>query len=223
MGLHLNFELHLPGSVSRPEIVDTLGQLRAHAMRTPVREVTELITIDKPYSHDERALYELEPFFRSWTSILAHPTADHPEADMIGDECSAVGFVVAPGRRCEPAPIGFLKRRDQAGTLEEWYWHTCCKTQYASVVSEEHLVTCHTALVSILDYAIEIGVGVVVRDETGYWESRDASVLIASVREMNRIVAAFAGAMRDAMPSRLGVGGAILEHPRFEWVEMGKE
>src|SRR5437867_2418010 len=29
--------------------------------------------------------------------------------------------------------------------------------------------------------------------------------------------------MRDAMPSRLSVDGAILEHPRFEWVEMGRE
>ena len=54
MGLHLDFELHLPGSVSRPEIVDTLGQLRAHTMRTPVGEVTELITIDKRHGHPDR-------------------------------------------------------------------------------------------------------------------------------------------------------------------------
>src|SRR5439155_8745868 len=48
IGIHLNFELHLPGSVSRPEIVDTLGQLRAHAMRTPVgaRTILPLVDID---------------------------------------------------------------------------------------------------------------------------------------------------------------------------------
>jgi hypothetical protein len=140
---------------------------------------------------------------------------------MIADECSAIGFVVAPGQRCEPAPIGFLKRRDPEADREEWFWYTSCKTQYASVVSEKHLITCHSALVSVLDRAIEIGVDVVVRDETGYWESRETSVLVESVREMNRIVAAFAGAMRDALPS-MRVGGAIFQHPRFEWVEMGE-
>lgn len=47
MGLHLNFELRLPGSSSRENIVETLVRLRAFAMRTAVRKVTELILIDR--------------------------------------------------------------------------------------------------------------------------------------------------------------------------------
>ena len=224
MGLHLNFELRLPGTAPRPVIVDTLVRLRKYALQAPVAEVTELISIDRPWVQDRSALYELEPFFRHWTSILVRPIPDEPDADMIGEECSAVGFVVAPGKRCEPAPFGFLRRRDATGDREEWFWQTCCKTQYASVVSEEHLVNCHTALVSILDRAIEMGIDVVVRDETGYWESRDTSVLIESVRKMNHIVAAFAGAFRDAMPQEMQsqVRGSIFEHPRFERIEMGE-
>jgi hypothetical protein len=88
-------------------------------------------------------------------------------------------------------------------------------------VSEEHLVTCHTALVSILDRAIEIGIDVIVHDETGYWESRDVNVLLESVRRMNRIVAAFAGKLSDGL-SPLRVEGAIFAHPRFERIEMGE-
>jgi hypothetical protein len=39
---------------------------------------------------------------------------------------------------------------------------------------------------------------------------------------MNRLVAKFAGAFSDAMPEGLTAGGAILEHPEFERLEMEK-
>ena len=221
MGLHLNFELRLPAVLSRAQVIDRLELLRAFALGIPVSRVTPLFGADHSCSEEEEPSDRLEGFFRLWTSILADPPADDPDASVTWDEGSAVGFVVNPGRGSEVAPIGFLRGRDDAGTREEWYWHTCCKTQYASVVSEAHLVRCHTALVSILDHAIELGIDVVVRDETGYWESRDTAILVDSVRRMNHIVAMFAGKLSDDMPS-VKIEAPIFEHPQFEHIEMEK-
>jgi hypothetical protein len=77
-------------------------------------------------------------------------------------------------------------------------------------------------LVVLLDYAIEIGIGVVVRDEGHYWATRDKARLIAETEYMNQVVAKFAGAFSDAMPKGLKAGGAIFEHPEFERLEMEK-
>jgi hypothetical protein len=90
-------------------------------------------------------------------------------------------------------------------------WHTCCKTQYASVVSDEHLIRCHLSLVSLLEAAAGIGVGVTVRDETHYWETRDTDRLIEEVHRMNRIVAKLAGRLGDAVGEGFKVGGSIGE------------
>jgi hypothetical protein len=195
---------------------EKLELLRDYASRTAVLGVTELYSADLTLAEDDERADQLEQWFRFCASVLATPMADQPDADMIADESSAVGFIVLVGRGSEVAPFGFLRRHNEARTRDEWFWWTACKTQYASVVSEEHLVTCHTALVSILDRAIEIGIDVVVRDETGYWDSRDTTVLIESVREMNRIVAALAGKLSDIVD----VKAPIFEHPRFERIEM---
>ena len=100
-----------------------------------------------------------------------------------------------------------------------WPWHSTCRTQYASVVSDEHLIHCHTTLVALLEEAIQLGFEVTVRDETHYWETRDTNVLLAEVREMNRIVARIAGAMHDAAGEGVRTEGPIFKHPEFEVLE----
>ena len=62
-----------------------------------------------------------------------------------------------------------------------------------------------------------------VRDETHYWETRDTNVLLAEVREMNRIVAQFAGALHDAVGERARTEGAIFDHPEFEELESERD
>jgi hypothetical protein len=76
----------------------------------------------------------------------------------------------------------------------------------------------------MLDYASRMGIDVVVRDETHYWETRDEQQLIAEVRKMNHIVAAFAGRLADlGLPVSGQLRAPIFEHPRFERLEMGLE
>ena len=127
--------------------------------------------------------------------------------DLLPD---AVGFAVKPGDYCEAATFGlaWAPPKDEDGNrLHDepyiWHWHTVCKTQYASVISDEHLIRCHTSLVALLDRAPALGLGVTVRDETHYWETRDTGRLLAEVREMNRIVARFAGACHSFFAGRL--------------------
>src|SRR6185295_16872175 len=139
---------------------------------------------------------------------------------------NAVGFAVNAGDRCETASFGlaWVPPADEDGySLHDqpyvWHWHAVPKTQYASVLGDDHLIRCHTSLVALLDKAAELGFDVTVRDETHYWETRDTNVLLSEVREMNRIVAHFAGNFHDALREHGHVGGAIFDHPDFEELE----
>ena len=48
-----------------------------------------------------------------------------------------------------------MRRKEESPPLRQpgWHWHYCCKTQYASVVSDEHLLRCHLMLIDLLDSA----------------------------------------------------------------------
>ena len=60
-----------------------------------------------------------------------------------------------------------------------------------------------------------------VRDEGHYWETRGTAWLISEVDYMNKVVAALAGRLGDAI-ERAGhaVGAPIFEHREFEHLEM---
>src|SRR5262249_28971131 len=106
---------------------------------------------------------------------------------------------------------------------EEWYWWCACKTQYASVVSDEHFVKVHTGLVAMLDAAIELGFVVDVIDEGGYWESRSKEVLVASVTRMNQLIARLGGTLSDALGNAKKHEALILHRRRCERLGRGKK
>jgi hypothetical protein len=219
MGLHLNYELRLPATNTDEQIAERLEALRTFAAELPFDEVSPVV----------RAHSAELPTARPWpaaiafhASIIAEPWDEDAPA-LTGDVGTAQGFLVNPGQGCETAFFGFLRRADDAGGHSEWYWHCSCKTQYASTVSDVHLVTCHTSLVRLLDHASTLGVDVIVRDETFYWETRDVQRLISETHRMNRIVAAFAGKMSDVFGNGHSLRAPIFDHPRFERLEMGNE
>ncbi|MGH7714313.1 MAG: hypothetical protein ACREOG_23750, partial [Gemmatimonadaceae bacterium] len=96
---------------------------------------------------------------------------------------------------------------------------------YASVHGDENLLRCHTSLVRILETARSLGFEIEVRDETGYWESRDPEQLVQAVADMNGLIARFAGkftdAVRDAGADSRAIQGEIFKHPDFERLETG--
>lgn len=219
MGLFLNFELRLPASASDDSAVETLLALRAYALTLPFADVSPFLSETASVSSGTQAQLES---LRFWASIVAEPF-DDDEPPLYGDEASAQGFYVNPGKGCETAFIGLLRRSDASGKHGEWYWRSFCKTQYASVVSDAHLITCHTSLVRLIDFAVERGIDVVVYDETHYWDTRDESRLLREVHAMNRIVANFAGKLSDAMGDQHSIQASIFSHPRFEHLEMERD
>lgn len=219
MGLHLNYELRLPTSMSPSDVTKVLERLRDFASTCAFEQISTLhiaSKLDAPIDPPANPA----PVIQMFASIIASPS-DEDDPPMQGDGDTAQGFYINPGRGCETATFGFLKRADASDRHREWFWHASCKTQYASVVSDDHLIVCHTSLVAVLDHAIVLGIDVVVRDETHYWETRDEERLVAEVHAMNRIVAAFAGKFSDAVGADHSVQAPIFEHPRFERLEMG--
>jgi hypothetical protein len=208
MGLYLNYELSLPGSVTAEQVTGALARLRAFAVGLGFPKVTDT------YDARARGLRRL--------AAVVRDAFKEENPHLFPDVDTVQGFSVLPGHGCETAMVAFMKRADERRRCQDWFWHYSCKTQYASVLGDGHLVACHTGLVKLLDYAIQTGVKVVVRDETHYWETRDEARLIAEVNAMNRVVARVAGRLGDVKAVPDGqLRAPIFQHPRFERLEMG--
>jgi hypothetical protein len=241
MGLHLCYELALDPATPESTVIAGVVALREQALALPFEAVTDVVRLTEHDLAQRRPLQGLA--FTQLDDVVQHSAVwarEELHCRQIGiseDDCCtreadvpasvrtlAIGFAVAPGRGCEPAAFGLTALRYPNGAPTRWWWHQCCKTQYASVVSDEHLLRCHGSLVAILDAAERAGFEVVVHDETGYWESRDPKQLFEAVGRMNQLVARFAGtftdAVRDAGGDSRQVRGEIFEHPDFERLEM---
>ena len=197
-------------------MIARLTALHAFAQTLPFADLSPLLIEHGGPIHASDRLASL----RFWSSRIAKPS-DDDIPPRTGDPGSAQGFFVLAGKGCESATFGLLRRADAHGANAEWFWYCGCKTQYASTVSDAHLIACHTALVRLLDHAVSLGIDVVVRDDTHYWETRDESRLVAEVHAMNQIIARIAGRFSDAVGDAGDTRAAIFEHPRFEHLEMG--
>ena len=232
MGLHICYDLRLPADTPVAHVVTVLERLRAQATGPGVH-ITALFRFSLAHLQRKRApgWTGLDRYFdviagivlRTRDGIVQYNPADR-------DRVAALGFALHPGRGSEAATFGFVRplvaapgdgaENDDPGAHAAWYWTACCKTQYASIVSTAHLIRCHQLIVVLLDSLRAMGVGVTVRDETGYWETRSVDTLVREVTRMNRIVARLGGALADAMPDGVRPAGAIFEHPEFERLEM---
>jgi hypothetical protein len=241
MGLHLCYELALDPATLESTVIAGVAALREQALALPFEAVSDLVRLTEDDLAKRRPLRGLA--FMQLEDVVQHSavsTRNELYCRQLGNsegDCYtravevpssvrtlAIGFAVAPGRRCEPAAFGLSSIHYAEDAQSRWWWHQCCKTQYASVVSDEHLLRCHGSLVAVLDGAESAGFEVVVRDETGYWESREPRQLFDSVARMNQVVARFMGkftdAARDAGIDSRQVRGEIFEHPDFERLEM---
>jgi len=60
------------------------------------------------------------------------------------------------------------------------------------------MLHCHRVVIDLLRFWSTLGVKVRIRDEGGYWPRSSANTLRRQVQQMNRIVAAMGGALKDA-------------------------
>ena len=101
---------------------------------------------------------------------------------------------VWPGEGCETAVFGILQHKRELprkkgqpswmtrySKLSDWKLNTFCKTEYAGERGRGHFVACHLRVIHLLDLWREAGVRVEVRDESGYWNTRDQEALARQI------------------------------------------
>ena len=222
MGLSLCYRLILPGHTSVDDVRAKLTALKEFATTAGFEKVLG----PSEYTAEELAERNDRDFVRIVASTLC---GDPPDfyGTKPGESC-ALAFAVAPGDECEPATFGFIAPGSRIEAISpdddlhpgDWFWSACCKTQYASLISDDHLIRCHVGLVRVLEHASSLGIRVAVEDETGYWKHRSTDTLVNVVRDMNRLIARLAGEMDRRLGEEHRVDAPIFGHPEFEHLEM---
>src|ERR1041385_3552784 len=133
MGITIHYQLRLPGETHADDVTQTLARLRDFALTQPFAEVSDLAVLADGSQAWSRSAATVEFF-----ALL---NADcYRRHERTSDVCTARGFVVQPGKGCETATFCLMLRGEPGTAQREWLWHCSCKTQFASIESDEHLV-----------------------------------------------------------------------------------
>jgi hypothetical protein len=222
MGLTVHFKLIAP-----PDTDAARAREFVHAMYRRAQGFKQRGRVDDvlPIGDDEEAL--------RWAT--QYKSVPHPwrPGCKTGIEIRAEEgclFPVAVGEDCEPIWLGLcrypktvlLEGRRYRTNLNDWRYHGFSKTQYASLHGWEHFRRCHTAVTDLLAGMRCLGLHVEINDEGGFWPGRSVTALRQNLDEMNGIVAAAAGALKDFDESANGqsrVQSPIFAHKNFERLE----
>jgi hypothetical protein len=222
MGLTVHFKLAAPPATDAARAGELVRAMRRRAQGFKQRgRVEDVLSI----GDDEEALRWAEQY-----KSVPHPWQPGCES---GIEIRAEGgflFPVTVGEDCEPLWLGLCRypktvllegQRYRTG-LSGWRCHGFSKTQYASLHGWEHFRRCHTAVVDLLGGMRHLGLDVEINDEGGFWPGRSFAALRQNLDEMNGIVAAAAGALKDSDEGANGqsrVQAPIFAHQHFERLE----
>ncbi|MEK7468490.1 MAG: hypothetical protein AAB074_13855 [Planctomycetota bacterium] len=243
MGLTIHYTLTLPAELSRVDAVRRVEQLRRRAAAIEgIRVDTAVRECHGPSLKKEQAkgfflgcIYVPVTFDGSGRPQVAADWRDSEVSVAVDPDELAFFGVRVPGSETAFFGVGRLP-----GTFEQvgedgapsarldvprhggrWFAEWGCKTQYASdpaLGGDENFLRAHLSVVAVLDAALELGFGVEVMDEGNYRETRDVSALLKELGRNNRLVAGFAGMLKD----RLGPGNLaapILARADFERLE----
>ena len=222
MGVTIHYTLSAPAALKPVEALGLVEQMRAVALdmkrRRRVKSVGDIA------SDTAHALYEGRQFpnVRSGWNGKEYSPEVRPTRGAF--------FEVDVGKDCEPFLIGLFKYPARVTSCETdnnecqtkmgwgWQYHRHCKTQYASLHGWTHFRRCHVAVVDFLIALRALGIAVKISDEGHYWPGRSVRALRENVGMMNRVIAAAAGAMKDAFDDG-SIQAAIFAHPQFERLE----
>ena len=226
MGLTIHFQLAL-----RPEAPD-LDDRRARGAMEGARKLAMKMK-------RRGAFDEVGPL--RWDRLARARAADWLILPVPGEPGTSTGteifpiaghvFCIEVGRDCEPLWVGLCRypanvrvngrerRVPRVPRGPAWRLRGFSKTQYASLHGWEHFRRCHVAVVDFLAALRPLGFEVKISDEGDYWPRRSERKLREEIGGMNRLVAAAAGALKDAHEDQGGVQAAIFAHPQFEQLE----
>jgi hypothetical protein len=173
--------------------------------------------------------------------ILRRYACDWLILPVPGEENTSTGAEILPlagflfrvdvGADCEPLWLGLCRypetvlhqgRELRTGSGRGWRLSGFSKTQYASLHGWEHFQRCHCAVVNLLAACRAPGLRARITDEGDFWPHRSLKKLRQNLDEMNGLVAAAAGALKDACETadgNSGVESPIFAHKLFERFE----
>lgn len=224
MGLTIHYSLHAePRSEHEArQLVERLNQAARDLPFGQVGDVVELAGENIDASHvandeDRGWLLTQAGHWLIQDDRVAHVRPRH-----------VIAFSTSPGPGCEAANFGLCRYPTAVEAdgqpvptgLDGWNWQAFCKTQYASNPEDggiENFLRCHLLVVKLLDQAQRLGVLGHVKDESGFWDTRDVKALAETIGEWNRGLAAFVGQFKDQFGN--DVVAPITDYPDFEHLE----
>ena len=224
MGLTVHFKLAAPPGCTGAQAKKLVESMRRVALRFQREGLVDRVL---PMTADAKSLRR---FARAW---LILPVPGEANTSTGTEVCPAAGFLfgVEVGEGCEPLWLGLCrypsKVRFQGKELRTkagagWRLSGFSKTQYASLHGWEHFLRCHRAIVELLASLRLLGLRVRITDEGDYWPRRSVAALRAQLDQMNRLVAAAAGALKDLngkTGAAHGIQSPIFGHPQYERLE----
>jgi hypothetical protein len=222
MGLTIHFKLVAPAETDSASAREFVRALRRRAQGFKRRGRVDAVL---PIGDDRKSLRWAEDY-----KSVPHPWKPGCQSGIEIPAEEGFIFPIEVGEDCEPLWLGLCRypktvlmggRRYRTG-LPGWRFHGFSKTQYASLHGWEHFRRCHTAVIDLLAGARQLGLAVRINDEGDYWPRRSLEALRRNLDEMNGVVAAAAGALKDwdeALNGSSRVQSPILAHPQFERLE----
>jgi hypothetical protein len=103
-------------------------------------------------------------------------------------------FWIDPGPRCMAAVFGFARYPATAydprsgeymptGLGAGWHWKASFSAESALELGVLHFLSCHLAVLALIEGAQQLGCLASVQDETGFWDRRDVSALAWAAAE----------------------------------------
>ena len=221
MGLTIHYKLKGPVRATEAKIGELVGAMRTRALA--MKRAGRVASVGAIRSGEKDFLWLSE-----WLMIRED---EHTSRGVEVPVVKGHVFTVTLGEGSEPLRLGLcqypVRVRDRGtGRMRVvrrtgWRLSAFCKTQYASLQGWENFLRCHTAAVDLLAGLSELGLKVEITDEGDYWPGRDEAGLRRKIDQYNGIVAAFAGALKDASDDDGGapVQSPIFAHPQFERIE----
>jgi hypothetical protein len=224
MGLTVHFKLAAPADGSAAPAKRLVESMRRVALRFQREGLVDRVL---PTSSEATTLRR---FARDWL-ILPVPGEENTSTGV--EVCPAQGFLfrVDVGEDCEPLWLGLCRypetilhqgRELQTKIGSGWRLAGFSKTQYASLHGWDHFQRCHCAVVNLLAACRTPGLRVKISDEGDYWPARSLTGLRQNLDQMNGLVAASAGALKDCYEAAGGespVHSPIFAHKHFERLE----
>jgi hypothetical protein len=224
MGLTVHFKLAATADGSAAQAKRLVESMRRVALRFQREGLVDKVL---PITSEATTL---QRFGRDWL-ILPVPGQENTSTGV--EVCPAHGFLfrVDVGEDCEPLWLGLCRYPETilhqghklpTKTGAGWRLAGFSKTQYASLHGGEYFLRCHRAVVDLLAALRTPGVRVKISDEGGYWPRRSVAALCRNLDQMNGLVAAAAGALKDfdeAAHGQSHVQSPIFAHKHFERLE----